>query len=134
MPLCMEIIYNKKSISKEFWLPRQTVWPESTCKIINNSFWWSRPSRYHSRENIIAAFTTRNAVKTVANTMRASSTHNASGQPPLAVLRIVFRALSTTVRHFGMTLISESWVPGAITYLWHTVTAPGLNIISYALS
>ena len=67
----------------------------------------------------------------MVDAMCAPSTHNAPGQLLLAVLRIVFQTFSTTVCHFSMTLVSESWVLGAIAYLWHAVTAPHLKNISY---
>jgi hypothetical protein len=94
MPFGMEIVDYKQRVRKKLGLPGHAIRAQGTSKVVYYPFGSLRPMCDNGRENIIPSFSSRDAMKSVANTVGTPSAHDSPGQTLFSILGIILGAFS----------------------------------------
>ena len=126
----VESINGEQCVSEENGLSCHAVGLECAREVIDDYFWRNLPMRVYRRKHVVPPFRRRNAMKSVAYTMRAPHAHYSTCQPRLAIPRKKFVAPFTSfffaagVIHI---LVLEIWVLWSVANLGHPVARTSLS-------
>ena len=87
MSFGVEPVDQEKRVSEKLWFPGHAIGAKRAGKIVDHALWWFVPSSDQGGKHVIAAFTVRDAVETVAHAVCAPGTHDATCQTFFSVFR-----------------------------------------------